>query len=105
MLQMLEAENSPDFQDDLNYVVTAQEAASWYGMTYPEVKHDLESGALAGRLSCSVWLVSVDSVYELYGPPVVALGRRGAAFKSDVKRAVNAPEPRSGARSAGLDSE
>lgn len=97
--------NPPDFQDDLNFVITAQEAASWYGMTYAEVRDDLQAGALAGRLSCSTWLVSVDSLFELYGRPAMALGRRGDAFESDVKRTVNAPEPRSGARSAGLDSE
>lgn len=80
--------NPPDFQDDLNFVVTAQEAASWYGMTYQEIRADVEQGALAGRLSCTTWLVSVDSLFELYGRPAIAQGRRALQHKRRVKLTV-----------------
>lgn len=80
--------NPPDFQQDLNFVITASEAASWYGMVHHDVRADIEAGALAGRLSANTWLVSVDSLFDLYGRPPMALGRRGSAFKRRVKLAV-----------------
>lgn len=68
--------NPPDFSDDLNFVVTAKEAARWYGLPYAEVRYELVNGLLVGRLSFDTWLVSVDSLHALYGQPPIAAGRR-----------------------------
>ena len=71
------AERTPnDFQDDLNFVVTAAEAALWYGIPYDELKQMVLDGEVAGRMSASMLLVSVDAMRALYGDPELPRGRR-----------------------------
>ena len=83
------AERIPtDFQDDLNYVVTAAEAALWYAIPYDELKHAIMSGEIAGRWSASTLLVSVDAMRALYGDPELPSGRRK---RVRARNGVNAP--------------
>lgn len=80
----------PDFQDDLNYVISCEEAAAWYRIAPSDVRRAVEEGRLVGRLSGSSWLVSVDALFELYGDPDLPRGRRR---KPRARNTVNALKP------------